>query len=181
MDSDRHRCHSAPQHEDGAMTQEDFTALLQRMMSSAQAGDADGFAACFTPDGVYRDYVYGDHRGRAEIARMLRELFHRDAREYRWEMFEPVCHGNIGYAWSLSTFLSSVPEFDGQRVVIDGTSRFELQDGLIAEYSESVNGGVAMVQLGVAPARMEKVLRRWAAQLIARPQTQAFLARSNRR
>lgn len=163
------------------MTQEAFVALLQRMMERARAGDAEGFAACFTPDGIYHDYIYGDHRGRAEIARMLRELFHRDAREYRWEMFDPVCHGNLGYAWSLSTFLSAVPEFEGRRVVIDGMSRFELRDGLIADYSESVNGGVAMVQLGVAPARMEKVLKRWATQLVDRPATQAFLARGAKR
>lgn len=159
------------------MTQEDFAALLRRMMAAAQGGDADGFAACFTPDGIYRDYVYGDHAGRAEIARMLRELFHRDARDYRWEMFDPACNGNVGYAWSLSTFISSVPEFDGRRVVIDGISRFELRDGLIADYSESVNGGVAMVQLGVHPQRMEKVLQRWSKQLQERPATQAFLAR----
>jgi ketosteroid isomerase-like protein len=178
LDSCGARCHSAPQHEEHAMTQDEFTALLQRLMASAQAGDAEGFAACFTPDAVYHDYVYGDHRGGAEIARMLRELFHRDASEYRWEMFDPVCHGQLGYAWSLSTFVSSVPEFDGKRVVIDGISRFELEDGLIADYSESVNGGVAMVQLGVAPARMQKVLQRWSKQLAQRPATQSFLARA---
>ena len=159
------------------MRQEEFTALVARLMAAAQGGDADAFAACFTPDGIYHDYVYGDHAGRAEIARMLRELFHRDARDYRWEMFDPVCHGDIGYAWSLSTFVSSVPEFDGKRVVIDGMSRFQLKDGLIADYSESVNGGVAMVQLGVQSQRMEKVLQRWAKQLVERPATQAFLAR----
>lgn len=160
------------------MTQEQFAALLRRMMAAAQAGDADAFAACFTPDGVYHDYIYGDHTGRAEIARMLRDLFHRDARDYRWAMFDPACNGTIGYAWSLSTFVSSIPEFDGKRVVIDGMSRFELRDGLIADYSESVNGGVAMVQLGVDAKRMEKVLQRWSGQLRDRPATQAFLART---
>ena len=41
-------------------------------------------------------------------------------------------------------------------MVIDGMSRFILRDGLIAEYRESVNGGVAMAQLGVEPERMAK-------------------------
>ena len=36
-------------------------------------------------------------------------------------------------------------------MVIDGMSRFIVRDGLIAEYRESVNGGVAMAQLGVEP------------------------------
>ena len=70
-----------------------------------------------------------------------------------------------------------MPEFAGRRVVIDGISRFALRGGLISDYRESVNGGVAMVQLGVAPARLEKVLQRWSRQLIEQPATQAFLAR----
>jgi len=109
---------------------------------------------------------------------MMTDLFHRDAGpDYRWEMFEPVCNGRIAYARSLSSFTSKVPDFAGKPVVIDGISRFELRDGLICDYSESVNGGVAMVQLGVAAPRIEKVLQRWARQLLAQPATQAFVRR----
>ena len=82
---------------------------------------------------------------------MMQDLFHRDAADYRWEMFDPVFDGEQGYAWSLSSFTSKIPQFKGQRVVIDGMSRFIMRDGLIAEYRESVNGGVAMAQLGVEP------------------------------
>ncbi len=162
------------------MSNDEFSALLQRLMAAAEAGDAEAFAACFTPDGTYHDYIYGDHRGRAEIAHMIRDLFHRDADDYRWEMFDPACNGDIGYAWSLSTFRSRLPEFAGRPVVIDGMSRFELKDGLISDYSESVNGGVAMVQLGVQPQRIEKVLQCWSRQLQERPATRAFLARAKR-
>lgn len=158
------------------MTQDEFAALLGRLTEAAEAGDGERFAQCFDRDAVYRDYIYGDHRGRGEIARMLAGLFHRDAAEYRWRMFDPVCRGDIGYAWSLSTFISKIPEFAGKRVVIDGMSRFELKDGLISDYSESVNGGVAMVQLGVAAPRIEKVMQRWARHLLARPAVAAFLA-----
>ena len=56
------------------------------------------------------------------------------------------------------------PQFAGKEVVIDGISRFVLKDGLIADYHESVNGGVAQAQLGVAPERMAKVMDRWAQQ-----------------
>ena len=38
-------------------------------------------------------------------------------------------------------------------------SRFVVRDGLIAEYRESVNGGVAMAQLGVEPERMTKSIQ----------------------
>ena len=75
---------------------------------------------------------------------------------------------------------SQVPEFAGRFVVIDGMSRFELRDGLIADYRESVNGGVAMAQLGVAAPRIEKVLARWGRQLRELPATQAWLAEGKR-
>jgi ketosteroid isomerase-like protein len=154
---------------------EDFTLLLRRFTAAAEAGDGKAFAACFTEDGVYHDYIYGDHKGRAEIAHMLEGMFHRDAGDYRWEMFDPVSDGHVGYAWSLSSFTSKVPEFQGRPVVIDGMSRFELRRGLIADYSESVNGGVAMVQLGVAAPRMEKILQRWARELKDRPAVKSYL------
>jgi hypothetical protein len=158
-----------------AMTNEDFAKLLDRFCTTASRGDGEAFAACFTEDGVYHDYIYGPHVGRASIADMLVNLFHRDATAYDWRMFDPVCIGNMAYAWSLSKFVSTVPDFKGKDVVIDGMSRFVLRDGLIAEYRESVNGGVAMVQLGVAAPRIEKVLRRWAGWLRERPEVQRYL------
>ena len=159
------------------MTAEDFANLLDAFTHSAESGDGARFAKHFTEDGVYYDYIYGPHRGRADIAHMMQGLFHRDATDYRWEMFDPVFDGHQGYAWSLSSFTSTIPQFAGKRVVIDGMSRFIIRDGLIAEYHESVNGGVAMAQLGVEPARMARVFTRWSGWLQERPETQAYLAR----
>ncbi len=158
------------------MMQAEFAALVARLGAAATAGDGRAFAACFTEDGVYHDYIYGPHQGRTAIADMLENLFHRDATDYDWRFFDPVCEGKIGYARSLSRFISTVPEFKGREVVIDGISRFVLKGGLIAEYHESVNGGVAMVQLGVQPERMAKVMRRWADRFLARDDIAAYRA-----
>jgi ketosteroid isomerase-like protein len=159
------------------MTGDEFASLLGDYTLSAESGDGARFANHFTEDAVYHDYIYGPHRGRADIAHMMQNLFHRDATDYRWEMFDPVFDGRQGYAWSLSSFTSTIPQFKGRRVVIDGMSRFIVRDGLIAEYRESVNGGVAMAQLGVEPARMEKVFRRWTGWLSERPEALDYLAR----
>jgi len=157
---------------------DDFKRLLTEFTLAAEAADGERFARCFTEDGIYYDYIYGAHRGRKEIAHMLEDLFRRDADDdYRWEMFDPVFDGTQGYAWSLSSFTSLVPQFKGQFVVIDGMSRFLIRDGLISEYRESVNGGVAMQQLGVEPERMAKIFKRWAGWLKERPETVAYLAR----
>jgi hypothetical protein len=159
------------------MTADEFKQLLARFAGAATRGDGEAFAACFTPEGVYHDYIYGPHTGRDSIADMLENLFHRDATDYDWRMFDPVFDGRIGYAWSLSKFTSTIPQFKGKDVVIDGMSRFVLKDGLIAEYRESVNGGVAMVQLGVEAPRIEKVLKRWAGWLRDRPEVKSYLKR----
>ncbi|MBL9097026.1 MAG: nuclear transport factor 2 family protein [Alphaproteobacteria bacterium] len=159
------------------MNSAEFIRLLDRFADAASRGDGKAFAACFTEDGVYHDYIYGPHTGREAIADMLVNLFHRDATAYDWRMFDPVVNGDIGYAWSLSKFTSTIPQFKGKDVVIDGMSRFVLKDGLIAEYRESVNGGVAMVQLGVEAPRIEKVLKRWAGWLRERPEVKAYLKR----
>lgn len=159
------------------MTREEFAKLLSNFTHSAESGDGARFARHFHEDGIYYDYIYGPHKGRADIAHMMQDLFHRDATDYRWEMFDPVFDGSMGYAWSLSSFTSTIPQFKGKRVVIDGMSRFIVRDGLSAEYRESVNGGVAMSQLGVEPERMAKIFRRWTGWLIDRPETQDYLAR----
>jgi hypothetical protein len=161
----------------GDMTGDDFALLLREFTHSAESGEGARFANHFTEDAIYYDYIYGVHRGRADIAHMIQNLFHRDAADYRWEMFDPVFDGRSGYAWSLSSFTSKIEQFKGKQVVIDGISRFVVRDGLIAEYRESVNGGVAMVQLGVEPDRMAKIFQRWTGWLRERPETIAYLAR----
>jgi len=159
------------------MTGKEFAQLLNELTLSAESGDGTRFAGHFTEDAIYYDYIYGRHNGRADIAHMMQNLFHRDAADYRWEMFDSVFDGSQGYAWSLSSFTSKIPEFAGKPVVIDGISRFIVRDGLIAEYRETVNGGVAMTQLGVEPERMTKVFRRWTTWLTERPETMDYLAR----
>src|SRR3954452_14458556 len=114
------------------MTGDDFVQLLNEFTHSAEPGDGARFASHFTEDAVYHDYIYGPHKGRADIADMMQNLFHRDAADYRWEMFDPVFDGRQGYAWSLSSFVSKIPQFAGRHVVIDGISRFIIRDGLIA-------------------------------------------------
>ena len=50
------------------MTGDEFAALLADFTHSAESGDGARFAGHFAEDAVYHDYIYGAHRGRAEIA-----------------------------------------------------------------------------------------------------------------
>lgn len=120
---------------------------------------ADGAARGFTEAAIYHDHIYGPHTGRPEIAHMLQHTFG---------------------VTRTTTFVgnSSIRCSTVELVVIDGMSRFTIRDGLIAEYRESVNGGVAMAQLGVEPERMAKILQRWGGWLKDRAETADYLGKA---
>jgi hypothetical protein len=65
------------------ITGDDFALLLDELTRSAESGDGARFANLFTEDAIYHDYIYGAHRGRADIALKMQDLFHRDTADYR--------------------------------------------------------------------------------------------------
>lgn len=123
--------------------------------------DAKNLVSLFSDNGVYHDYIYGNFKGKNNIKLMLTEYFYRDAENFYWQMYDHVFKENMGYAKYRFAFISKVPEFLGKKVVISGMSFFKFKEELIIEYSESVNGGLAMVQLGVNSSKMEKVFLKW--------------------
>jgi hypothetical protein len=139
-----------------------FGQLLTRMTGAICARDADGAAACFTPDGVYHDGFYGEFRGRAEIVRMLREHFYADARDFEWKVLDPVCDGRIGYARYAFSYLPTIPGGPGKRVEFEGISACELEAGLIRRYGEIFERAPVLAKLGFPDARILKSVKRWA-------------------
>src|SRR6202020_1260060 len=110
------------------MTSGEFAALLDDFTHSAESGDGARFAGHFTDDAIYYDYIYGAHRGRADIAHMMQNPFHRDARGYRWEMFDPVFDGEKAYAWSRQYITSKSAQFEGHPGLLDGMSLLIVRD-----------------------------------------------------
>ena len=130
------------------------------MTSSICRGDFDAAAACFTADGVYHDGFYGEFRGRAEIARMVREFFYRDARDFEWTLSQAASDGRLGYARYEFSYVSKLPESAGKRVGFPGISCCELEGGLIKRYEEMFDRGPVMAKLGFADARILKAIKR---------------------
>ena len=139
-----------------------FESLLARMTAAICRGDADGAAACFTPDGVYHDGFYGEFRGRAEIVRMVREFFFRDARDFEWKLSGAVSDGRIGYARYEFSYVSKMPASEGRRVGFAGISCCELEDGLIRRYGEIFERAPVLAKLGFPDGRILKSVKRWA-------------------
>lgn len=139
-----------------------FGELLTRMARAICARDADGAAACFTPQGVYHDGFYGEFRGRAEIMRMLREHFYADARDFEWNVRDPVCDGRVGYARYAFSYFPTIPGAPGKRVGFEGISFCELDGGLIRHYGEIFERAPVLAKLGFPDARILKSVRHWA-------------------
>jgi ketosteroid isomerase-like protein len=144
-----------------------FAALLAAMTDAACRGDGAAVAACFTPDGVYHDCFYGAFTG-AAIAEMIEDRFHRDARDFRWDLHDVVDDGRTGYARYVFSYTSKLPQAEGRRAMFEGVSLCRLRDGRLESYREVANSAVGLLTLGFAPDRIAKFLAREARELAAR-------------
>jgi ketosteroid isomerase-like protein len=143
----------------------DFAALIERMTGAAARGAGAEVGACFTEDGVYHDVFYGAHQGRAAIARMIEECFHRDGEDFRWDIHDPVASGEVGYARYTFSYTSKLPESAGRRAMFEGVAICRLRDGLIAEYRELADVYPAFSLLGFPDARLARFAARQAREL----------------
>lgn len=145
-----------------------FAEILREFTAAAVAGDGARFAGLFAEDGVYHDVFYGTFRGRAAIADMLENRFHRDAENFRWDMHDPVRDGDLGYARYLFSYDSKLPEAQGRRGMFEGVCILRLSGDLIAAYREVANVWPGLSRLGFAPERLAKLMTREAQELAVR-------------
>jgi hypothetical protein len=145
-----------------AAEDERFASLLGRMAAAICTGEAEAAAACFAPGGVYHDGFYGEFQGRTEIARMVRELFHRDASDFVWKFSGAVSNGQTGYARYEFSYVCKIPGSEGRRVSFAGISCCELEAGLIRRYGEIFERAPVLARLGFPDERILKSVKRWA-------------------
>jgi len=72
-------------------------------------------------------------------------------------MFDPVCNGRIGFARYVFSYTSTMPDAEGRRVVFEGMSRFEFEDGKIRDYSENFDTGIALAQMGFDGEQLNRI------------------------
>ena len=144
-----------------------FTGLLDRFTAAVESGDTAAFTRLFHADGAYDDIFYGEFRGRERLAEMLRDHFHAHARDFSWEMRDPVCDGRVGYASYTFSYTSTMKRSEGRRVVFTGCSQFLLRDGLIESYREWAFGTAGLAQLGAPPPVLARQSEREAARIRA--------------
>ena len=154
----------------------DFPKLLERFAQAVAANDGAGLGGLFTGDGVYDDGFFGEYAGPEAIAGMLRH-FHDTGANFRWDFFDPLSDGRIGYARYHFSYASKMKGAEGKPVVFEGTAFFTFQGDKIARYREVFDRGVALVQQDFDAERLKQVLSKTAARLNAGAEAQEHLAR----
>jgi ketosteroid isomerase-like protein len=153
----------------------DLTPMLAKFSAAVESGNGDALADLFTEDGIYDDYFFGPSApGRAGIRDMLAH-FYEGGEGFKWEFFDPVASGPLGYASYRFSYTSKLPEAQGTRVVFEGISRLLLEDGRIKRYSEVFDRSMALAQQDFAPERLKKIAAKYAARLKARPEVALHL------
>jgi uncharacterized protein (TIGR02246 family) len=136
----------------------DLKGLLGRFTAAVEKGDGKALAQLFAEDGVYVDGFYGPFAGRAKIEEMIRDHFCGHAKDFKWDMLDPVTDGKIGYARYMFSYVSTMPDTAGKKVIFDGMCKLELDEkGQIKRYTEQFDAGVALSQLGYAAERILKI------------------------
>jgi ketosteroid isomerase-like protein len=99
--------------------------IVERFYAAFDARDGETMAACYAPDGHFRDPVFGDLTG-AEAGAMWRMLT-RTARDLKVELAE---HDAGSARWIARYTFSAT----GRPVVNDVRATFRFQDGLIVDH-----------------------------------------------
>lgn len=144
---------------------EHFSDVIDRFTNAVENNDGEALSALFSKDGVYSDGFYGEFEGREAIAGMLRDHFWGHAEGFRWEMSNLLSDGRHGYATYVFSYVSTMPEAVGKRVIFDGIAHFLFANGLIQRYEEMFNTGMAQAQLDFDPIRIKRHLLKKADEL----------------
>jgi ketosteroid isomerase-like protein len=147
----------------------DLTATLKRFSDAVEAGDGEALASLFAPDGIYDDYFFGPQKGRAAIKEMLAH-FYDGGRDFRWDFFDCIQQGSLGYASYRFSYTSKAPEAEGARVTFDGIGRIVIEGDHIKTYNEVFDRGMALAQQNYAPERIRRIGQKFATALKARPE-----------
>ena len=139
----------------------EFNEIVKTFTTAVENNDGEALASLFTVDGIYDDYIYGEFKGRKNIAMMLPTHFHRDAKNFSWEMYDLISNQSKGYARYRFSFTSTLAGSENLIVAVPGMAYFQFNGNLIEYYGEVVNGGIPMAQLNLPSKKIKRVFQKW--------------------
>ena len=138
-----------------------FSEIVKTFTTAVENNEGQKLASLFTIDGIYDDYIYGEFKGRDNIAMMLATHFHRDAKNFSWEMYDLLSNESRGYARYRFSFTSILAGSENLKVAVPGMAYFQFNDNLMEYYGEVVNGGIPMAQLNLPEGKIKRVFEKW--------------------
>ena len=138
---------------------QNFAEKVARFARAVEQRDGPAFAALFTENALYHDAIYGAVRGRESIKKMMVDDWYRDGDRWHWDMHEPVCDAERGYARYVASFTSLNRFSNGQRVVAKGVAMFGFEGELFSSYHEVANGTPMLWDLQVRGEHLERVVK----------------------
>ena len=151
-----------------------FDTLIREMTQAAARGDGHAVARCFTEDGIYHDVFYGSFRG-PEITDLIENHFHRDGKNFAWDIHHPVQEGDIGYARYVFSYDSQLPRFRGRRGIFEGVAICSLRDDRITDYREVATAASGLHLLGFSAEAIHRFIKRDTEHLLGRPESAGHL------
>lgn len=145
-----------------------FAELIGKMTAAAVAGNGREVADCFTDDGIYHDVFYGAFIG-DEIVGLIENYFHRDATNFRWDLFDAIEQDNVGYCHYIFSYDSKLASAAGQRAGFEGIIHCQIQHGKIQQYREVATAVTGLHMLGFGAEKLEKFVARETAELTGNP------------
>ena len=139
----------------------EFSEITKTFTTAVENNDGEKLPSLFTDDGIYDDYIYGEFKGRENITKMLPTHFHRDAKNFSWEMYDVISNDSKGYARYRFSFTSTLTGSEGLKVAVPGMAYFQFNGTLIKYYGEVVNGGIPMAQLNLPAGKIKRVFEKW--------------------
>ena len=106
----------------------EFSEIVKTFTTSVENNDGEKLASLFTVDGIYDDYIYGEFKGRRNIAMMLPTHFHRDAKNFSWEMYDLLSNDSKGYARYRFSFTSTLAGSENLKVAVPGLSLIHISE-----------------------------------------------------
>jgi steroid delta-isomerase-like uncharacterized protein len=137
-------------------------AIVERYVEAFNQRDVDGMLDCFTDDATYADLLLGETATGRDGLRTLFERMMSESGEVEWNIDRVVSAGDVEMSeWRFRLVLGdAVPRSAGRTVSLRGVSVFQLRDGRCRAYREYFDRGVGLIQLGLEPAALHRVLSR---------------------
>jgi ketosteroid isomerase-like protein len=133
--------------------------VIRQFSEYYEKKDLAKLVGLFTEDATYHDTFYGSFTGHAKIREMF-EHFHRDGKDYTWDMKKVVAEPGAAMAEFYFSFVTTNPRNPGRNVRMTGVGIFDFRGGQINHYREYFDVGPALLQIGLAPEAVVRHLQK---------------------